>query len=153
MSQIQSIIKESRIRGLALVMYHNENLIGFLKAFTSEFRRKAHVLTNSTMMIDPTVIGQGFGTRLLRTYLDEIQTTMQHIRVMELLPYNLNVKGIQLYERMGFVHVATSPNKIRYVDGTFGDQLLMHWINPNFCDKALEKYHDYLQRLIKVVDE
>ncbi|CAF1353719.1 unnamed protein product [Rotaria sordida] len=149
-SYIQAEIKNAQLHGLVLLMFNDGKLIGFVKAYTSEFRRKAHVLTNATMMMDPTAVGQGFGTQLLEAYLDELQKSLRHIRVMELLPYDLNVKGIRLYERMGFVLTATLPNKIRYLNGTFGDQLLMNWINPSFCDQVLLQYYQYLKTLNNV---
>jgi RimJ/RimL family protein N-acetyltransferase len=147
-SYIKSIIEDAHLRGLILLMFNNENLIGILKGYTSEFRRKAHVLTNVTMMIDSNTVGQGLGTQLLKAYQDEIQKSFQHIRVMELLPYNSNIKGIGLYKKMGFVLTATLPGKIRYIDGTFGDQLLMNWTNPNFSNQALLEYYEHLQKLI-----
>ena len=148
LTYVESIIENACLRGLALLMFKDGNLIGFLKAYTPEFRRKAHVLTNATMMMDPSAVAQGFGAQLLRAYLNEIQKSLRHIRVMELLPYDSNVIGIQLYERMGFVLTATLPKKIRYMDGTFGDQLLMNWTNPDFCEQALLQYYEYLQKLI-----
>lgn len=147
-SYVKSIIKDAHLRGLILLMFNNKNLIGFLKGYTSEFRRKAHILTNVTMMVDPNAVGQGLGAQLLKAYQDEIQKSFQHIRAMELLPYNSNIRGIRLYEKMGFVLTATLPGKIRYIDGTFGDQLLMNWINPNFSNQALLQYHEHLQKLI-----
>jgi RimJ/RimL family protein N-acetyltransferase len=145
---VESVLQHANLYGLILLMYKDGNLIGFLKAYTSEFRRKGHILTNATIMIDPTALGEGFSTQLLRTYLGEIQKSWRHIRVMELLPHDSNIRGIRLYERLGFILTATLANQIRYVDGTFGDQLVMTWINPNFCSQALLKYYQYLEKLI-----
>ena len=39
--------------GLILVFEEDKKIIGYLKAFTSEFRCLAHVLTNATMMVHP----------------------------------------------------------------------------------------------------
>ena len=150
-SYIKSIIEDAHLLGLILLMFDNENLIGIVKGYTSRFRRKAHVLTDVTIMMDPDTVGQGLGTQLLKAYQDEIQKSFQHIRVMELLPYNSNIKGIGLYEKMGFVLTATLPGKIRYIDGAFGDQLLMNWTNPNFSNQALLEYYEYLQKLINYI--
>jgi GNAT superfamily N-acetyltransferase len=96
---VESVLQHANLYGLILLMYKDGNLIGFLKAYTSEFRRKGHILTNATIMIDPTALGEGFSTQLLRTYLGEIQKSWRHIRVMELLPHDSNIRGIRLYER------------------------------------------------------
>jgi len=146
---IQSILQQAHLRGLALVMFVDGKLVGFLKAYTSEFRRQAHILMNVTVMIEPTLSSQGFGTLLWRSYLQEVQEHMRHIQIMEILPHASNTEAIRIYEKKGFKLLATLPNKIRYENGTFGAQLVMYITNPNFCNQVLLQYHTYLQKLIK----
>lgn len=129
-------------------MFMEGKLIGFLKAYTSEFRRQAHILMNATILTEPTLSGQRFGSLLCQSYIHEVQEHMRHIQIMEIVPHTSNIRAIKLYEQIGFVLIAALPNKIRYENGTFGAQLVMHKTNPNFCNSAHLQYHIYLQKLI-----
>jgi len=41
----------------------------------------------------------------------------------------------------------SSKNKILNPDGTFGDQVLMEWVNPHFDNKIALQYNSYLLQL------
>lgn len=72
---------------------------------------------------------------------------MRHIYKVELLPHDSNIKSIELYKKLGFQITYESRRKILNPDETFGDQVLMEWINPNFEVTALYGYHEYLRQL------
>ena len=147
LTYIQSILHQACLRGLVLLMFENGKLLGYMKGYTSEFRRQAHVLGNGTAMVKPSSIGQGHVHKLYQTYHDEIQTSMRHIRLVEIVPHDSNIHAIRLNEKLVFVRQASLPNKIRYANGTFGSEIVMQWINPHFCELSLLRYHEYLRGL------
>ncbi|CAF2104468.1 unnamed protein product [Rotaria magnacalcarata] len=57
LGSVKSALWQATLRGTVLVMFQNENLIGFFKTYTNEFCRHAHVHSNLTIMIDPTNVG------------------------------------------------------------------------------------------------
>ena len=49
--------------GLCIVVEENNKIIGFMKAYTSEFKTLAHVLTNTTIMICSDYQNKGYGKK------------------------------------------------------------------------------------------
>ena len=145
---MQSILHQTCQRGLGLALFDENNLIGFLKAYTSEFRRQAHIFANFTIMMDPTIKTNGHGAKLSLTYRDEILKSFHHVFLFETVPHASNIDAIRFNEKAGFVLQARLPNKIWHTDGSFGDQLVMHQINPNFSKEALLEYHAYLKKAL-----
>jgi GNAT superfamily N-acetyltransferase len=71
---ISKVLNKGLERGLVLVFDQKNQIIGYLKAFTSPFRCLAHVLTNATMMVHPEWQGKGYGSQLIDAYLSEIKS-------------------------------------------------------------------------------
>ncbi|MEA5536815.1 GNAT family N-acetyltransferase [Crocosphaera sp. XPORK-15E] len=131
-SYVQEEVNKGLTRGLILVLENQGSIIGYLKAFTSEFGCQAHVLTNATMMLHPFWQNQGYGGQLIEAYLTEIQRNMPHILRFELLPHQSNQKAICFYERHGFVIESKARQKIRNQRGNLEAEVTMVWFNPNF---------------------
>lgn len=100
-------------------------------------------------MTEPTAIGQRHAFKLYQAYRDEIEKSMCHILLVETVPYCSSIHPIGVSDKVGFIRQASLPNKIRYTDGTFGSEIVLHWTNPNFCEQSLLQYHEYLRTLIK----
>ena len=147
LSYIQDELEQARLRGLALLMFEDDQLLGLIKGYTSQYRRQAHVIANGTVMLDPTAVGQRLGCKLGEKYLNTIQMSMRHIHLMEAVPHCLSAQSIGLTERFGFKRCATIPKKIHYTDGSFGNQIVLQWTNPQFCQESLLRYHEYLHSL------
>lgn len=122
-------------------------LVGYFKTYTSPFKSLAHILGDATIMIDPKYQNKGIGTVMIKQLQNRMITTMRHIYKLQLLPHDTNVKSIQIYKKLGFHIAYPSRNKILNPDQTFGDQVLMEWINPNFDVDSLYIYHRYLRQL------
>jgi L-amino acid N-acyltransferase YncA len=144
---ISEVVKNGIERGLVLVIDQENQIIGYLKAFTSRFRCLAHVLTNATMMVHPEWQGKGYGSQLMDAYLEEIQANMPHILRFELLPHQGNQRAIKFYERHGFVRESLASQKIRNPQGNFDSEVTLVWFNPNFSEEGLKRYHAFLSRL------
>ena len=141
---IREVLHQGLVRGLILVIEIDNKIIGYLKAFTSEFRSLAHVLTHATMIIHPEYQSAGYGGQLVDTYLEEIKFSMPYILRFELLPHQGNQKAIQFYQRHGFVQESLAQKKIRTIQGTFEPEVTLVWYNPKFSQDALAKYHTFL---------
>ncbi|MBD2682866.1 MULTISPECIES: GNAT family N-acetyltransferase [Nostoc] len=142
---ISDVLHKGLERGLILVIEKDNKIVGYLKAFTSEFRSLAHVLTNATMIVHPEYQSAGYGGQLLDTYLEQIKSNMPHILRFELFPHQSNQKAIEFYERHGFVQESLAQKKIRHPKGTFEAEETLVWFNPNFSKDALKKYHSFLK--------
>ncbi|CAF3221363.1 unnamed protein product [Rotaria socialis] len=148
LGSVNSALWQATLCGIVLVMFQNENLIGFFKTYTNEFCRQTHVHSNLTIMIDPTSVRQGFGTELWVACENALLKSFPHIIVTEILPHDSNMDAIKLYNRMGYVTEAKLPKKIWYTDGSFGDQVVLYKMNLNFCEQSLLKYQKYLRNLL-----
>jgi putative acetyltransferase len=135
--------------GLVLVVEQGNQIIGYLKAFTSRFKCLAHVLTNATMMVHPEWQGKGYGSQLMDAYLSEIKANMPHILRFELLPHQSNSRAIEFYERHGFVRESIAFQKIGKPQGNFDSEVTLVWFNPNFSEEGLKRYHAFLSRPIR----
>jgi hypothetical protein len=144
---VEEMVKSGLERGFVLVAQIDNNIIGYAKSFTSKFKCLAHILTDGTLMIHPDH-QRGCGAKLLLTLLYEIKTNMRHILKFEIYPHKTNKLAVQMYCKLGFKIELSNANKIRNYDGSFGDELLMSWENPNFSQDKLNEYHLYLKELI-----
>ncbi len=144
---VSEVLKKGLTRGLVLVLEKDNQIIGYLKAFTSEFRCLAHVLTNATMMVHPEWQGRGYGSTLMNAYLSEIKSSMPHILRFELLPHQGNQRAIRFYSRHGFVQESLAQKRIRNPNLTFEPEVTMVWFNPNFSEEELNKYHAFISTI------
>lgn len=144
---VKSEITKALLRGLTLTISDNYQLFGFFKAYTSEYRRYAHVLTNATLIIDPDFTNRNYGEQLAQASINRVIQGFPHILIGESLPFQSNYSAMRLYTRMGFVHHTQLPMRIFHTGGKFSAQDVLHYINPNFCQKALLQYHQYLRKL------
>jgi ribosomal protein S18 acetylase RimI-like enzyme len=145
---VNNTVRKGLQRGLILVIKKDKNIIGYLKAFTSEFRTLAHVLTNTKMIVHPEWQGREYGSNLINAYLEKIKANMPHILRFELLPHQSNQRAIRFYQRHGFVQESLAEQKIRNVNGNFEPEVILVWFNPNFSKDALRKYHAFQRTLI-----
>jgi L-amino acid N-acyltransferase YncA len=100
LTYIQIILQQACLRSLALLMFENGKLLGYMKAYTSEFRRLTHVLTDGTVMMKPTAIGKGYVCKLYQAFYDEVQNSMRHIRLIEIVVHSSNIHSIRLNKKM-----------------------------------------------------
>ena len=148
LNYVQTILQQANLRGLALGIFDQGKLMGFIKGYTSEFRHRSHFLSDLTLMIEPSAISQGYAPKLCHAFMNEVQRSMHHIRFVDGPSYSSNTHSIYLQKKLGLVYQATLPMRIHYLDGTYGDEIFMRWVNVNFCQRALDRYNEYLKTLI-----
>ena len=142
---IEKELKKALELGLSLVMEKDNKIIGFIKAYTSEYITLAHVLVNTTIMIHSDYQNKGYGTLLVNKFLNIIQNDMQYIYELELVPHKTNNGAILFYKKNGFREEYISHSRIfNKKNNNFEDEICLTWKNPSFNMKSLEIYHNYL---------
>ena len=145
---IESEIKNALERGLVLVAVDNNKIIGSFKAYTSKYRKLAHVLTNATFTSLPTFDGKRGFVLLLKSFLEYIQLNCPHIYKLEGIPHESNSELVKYYLKFGFVIECNVQNEIFNTEkNTFEKQIVIYWLNSNFSMESLKKYQKYLGTL------
>ncbi len=124
--------------GLIFVAEYHGKLIGSILAWKLEQKVFAHVLSQTSILVDPDFQGKGIGSKLIATMLDEIKQHKPDILRVELMARESN-PAIKLYERMGFRHEGAFEKRILGITGTFEADIPMAWFNPNFDATAIRK--------------
>lgn len=144
---VKSFIEQATIRGLARVLCEDAKPVAFLKAYTSEYCRYAHILTNGTLIVDPTKVGKEYGSQLYKACVDEVIASFHHILIIETIANASNDGAARLYTRLGNTLQARLPNKTFQDNGKLDDHLVFHMTNPNFKRQYHLKYQEYLKSL------
>jgi len=130
---INEILNASLERGIIFVAEHNNTIIGSVFKYKENIKILNHVLYDGTILVDPDYQGNGIGTTLYTTLLNEVK---EHHP--EILRINLKVRisnpTIRLYERLGFKKEGEFKNLIRNEKGQLESVISMVWFNPNFKD-------------------
>jgi RimJ/RimL family protein N-acetyltransferase len=119
LNRIKSIKKSSNSK-IFIAEIDNE-LIGFLILRGDEFRRRAHI-RYIAMGVLREYCSKGLGPKLLKAAIEDCEK--MNIKRMELVVDVLNVRGIKLYQRMGF-EIEGIFRKAKLIDGVFTDQYSM----------------------------
>ncbi len=135
--------------GLSIVIEENNEIIGFMKAYTSEFRALAHVLSNTTIMIRSDYQNMGYGKKMIQYFCNYIENYMKHIYRFELLPHESNKKAMNFYLQNNFKIESTSKYRVLGINNNFEDEIKMVWFNKNFNQDSLSSYCNFLSQYIK----
>ena len=99
---VQHFLSRAQAQGVGLVAEQAGQIVAEIHAYTSGLRIFAHVLGDLTVAVDAAVQGQGLGRQLFEALLAAAQTRFPHVRRVELLVRESNVRAIALYEKLGF---------------------------------------------------
>lgn len=155
LSMVKDMILASLLRGATLVAEKDGELIGYIQAHSSIFRRYAHVQANMKLFaaVDHRqFVGCGL---LLADSLMRIMHTFPHVALVRIDSYQHSAQVVSLYYKLGFVLQAETVDGIFLESATpdtdrqsiFGGELHMILRNPDFRYVALLKYHEYLKKL------
>lgn len=117
--------------GLALVVEHGGRLIGSMIKYKLEPRVFSHVLADGSVLVDPDFQGKGIGSKLIVTFLKEVQEHHPEILRVEIIARESN-PAIKLYEKLGFKREGTFEGRIRGIGGALEADIPMVWFNPSF---------------------
>ena len=149
---IESEVRNALERGLMLVAVDDGNkIVGSFKAYTSKYRKLAHVLANTTFTSLPTFEGKKGFVLLLKNFLEYIQSNYSHIYKLEGVPHESNTELLKFYTKNQISIETEIRDKVFSArKNSFEKEIVVYWLNPNFSMESLKKYQEYLGTLSKV---
>ena len=129
---IFSLLNKSEDQCIFLVVEDNDGeIIGFAHAEKKGLAAYAHILTNYTIAVSPDLQKKGYGRGIFMGFLEYILNERPDIKRLEMEIKN-DKDRVALFEAAGFSVEAIIKDRARAANGTFYDQVLMAWMNPNF---------------------
>ncbi len=132
-SYINHIMTASEGGGIELVVEdpdNSEKLIAEIHCFRLNLKIFNHILGDLTIVVHPNFQGNGIGKLIFSKLINIIEKREEILRV-ELQCRETNIKGIELYKKIGFELEGRLRHRTLTKDN-IEDDLLMAWINPNF---------------------
>lgn len=147
---ITSEVKNALERGLILIACSNNKITGSFKAYTSKYKKLAHIMTNGTFTVMPNYEGKKSFVFLLKAFLKELSENYKYIYKLEGVPHETNMDLINYYSGFGFIIEGRIKNKIfNLTTNSFNDEIIISWKNPNFDFNELKKYQEKLEKMYK----
>ena len=147
---IKSEIENALERGLILIACSNNEIVGSFKAYTSKYKKLAHIMTNGTFTVMPTYEGKKSFVFLLKAFLKELSENYKYIYKLEGVPHETNMDLVNYYLGFDFIIEGRIKNKIfNLTTNSFNDEIIISWKNPNFDFNELKKYQEKLQKMYK----
>lgn len=136
-SYIQHHLEAALERGVMIVAAETgrgKKLRGAIHAYRPNPKSFSHMLSALTIVIHPEFQGKGVGRQVFSHFLETIQKSHPAILRVELIVRESNLRGILLYETLGFVREGRMEKRIRSTSGGHEADISMAWFNPNFAD-------------------
>lgn len=118
--------------GLILVGLIEGKIIAEIHAVTPKLYAFQHLMTDLTIVVDPSFQGQGNGKRIFKQFLHTIETDFSTILRVELFTREDNKKNVKFYEGLGFINEGRQKGKIFVTKNNFDTPIHMAWFNPKF---------------------
>ena len=131
---ITRILDNAVSTGLIFVAEFKGDIIGSVLQYALEPKGFAHVLGETSILVDPEFQGTGIGTAIFTALLDEVKENHPEIFRLELIVRESN-PAIKLYERLGFKKEGRFQHRIASANGTLEADIPMAWFNPNYLAK------------------
>lgn len=128
---IDKILSNGINHGIALVVEHNNALIGSMIKYRLEPEIFSHVLMEGSIIVDPAFHGKGIGSHMITTFLKEVEQEHPEILRVEIIARESN-PAIKLYEKMRFKREGRFEGRIKGINGTLEADIPMVWINPQY---------------------
>lgn len=109
----------------------NEKVIGMVIGTKNGLDMYSHILSDLTVIVHPDHQSKGYARQLSLGFMEHIFNHRPDVmRVeMEVMTHD---KLIDAFLMAGFVKEAVTDRRIKNLDGTFSNSVLMVWFNPNF---------------------
>ena len=128
---INKVLSNGMDRGLFLVAEFEDKLIGLMVKYKLEPKVFSHILSEGSILVDPNFQGIGIGSKIITTFLKEIEENHPEILRVEIIARESN-PAIKLYEKFGFKKEGRLENRICGINGKLEADIPMAWINPKF---------------------
>lgn len=89
------------------VGYIQENKINDWPAFVESIGDEPHSAAIDIFIGNPSFIGKGYGSRVIKQFLQEVVFTQKGITTCYIDPEPANIRAIRAYEKAGFVYQRT----------------------------------------------
>lgn len=119
------------LNGLFLVAEHDNKLIGAMVTYRLGLKVFDHILGESSILVDPDFQGIGIGSKIISTFLKEVEENHPEILRVELIARESN-PAIKLYEKLGFKKEGRFERRICGIDNKFEADIPMVWMNSRF---------------------
>ena len=127
---VAGFMGRARDDGIELVAEEGGRIVGEIHASRVGIASLAHLLTDLTIAVAPSVQGKGLGRALFARLLHEVSTSMPHITRVELFARDSNVRARSLYASLGFVEEGRLRARVNNARGEAETDTVMGWIRP-----------------------
>jgi len=137
-SYIEHFLQTALKRGLIIVAQEEGKggkLRGAIHAYRPNPKAFSHVLSSLTIVVHPDTQGHGVGRQIFSEFLDTVKKSNRDILRVELFVRESNLRGILLYETLGFVREGRMENRMKRIGGGHEADIYMAWSNPKFKAK------------------
>jgi putative acetyltransferase len=131
-SYILQFLKASIDKGLILVGLIEGEIIAEIHAITPNIFAFQHLMTDLTIVVDPSLQGKGIGKRIFKQFLTIIETDFPNILRLELFTREHNERNVKFYESLGFMNEGRQERKIYLSKNNFHTPIHMAWFNANY---------------------
>ncbi len=128
---IESFIHKSISTGISLHVKKNGRIIAEIHAYTPEINVFSHILSDLTICVDPDYQGHSYGRMIFSELIKVVKDKMLHIKRIELIARESNIKAIKFYESLGFVREGALRKRIYGVSGKYENDIPMGWLRED----------------------
>lgn len=118
-----NVLEKSKVLGINIGAYHNDQLIGFVYCYKSELAVFKPTLANLTIAVHPDYQAKGIGRELLTRLINQAKQDDSTSRI-ELHSPSINLNAIKLYESVGFTKEGLLRKRVM-LKGKITDDLIM----------------------------
>jgi ribosomal protein S18 acetylase RimI-like enzyme len=109
-----------------------DRLIGEIHSYKPGLNALSHVLEHLTIAVHPSFQRKGIGRTLFTALLDKVRSDHPEVLRVELIAKESNHAALNLYRSLGFLEEGRMVKRIKRPDGSFEDDILMVWMNPDY---------------------
>ncbi|MCG8576309.1 MAG: GNAT family N-acetyltransferase [Flavobacteriales bacterium] len=129
---IFSLLNKKEDEIVSLVAEDEEGkLLGVIHATKNGLESYTHILSDLTIIIRPEAQGKGVAKALGYHVLNYIRDHRPDVWRLEVEAIS-KLDHLDIFYAAGFVKEGEIKNRIRNIDGSFSDSVLLVWFNPNF---------------------
>jgi len=129
---IFSLLNKPDDQIVSLVAEDDEGeLMGVVHACKNGLESYGHILTDLTIIVRPEFQGKGVARALGEAILRYVAANRPDVWRLEMEARKEKTR-LDIFLAAGFVTEGEIKNRIRNIDGSFADSVLLAWFNPNF---------------------
>ncbi len=129
---IFSLLNRAKDQIVSLVAESDDgDLLGVIHAVKNGLESYDHILSDLTIIVRPEYQGKGVARALGIAILEYIVENRPDVWRLEVESRTEKTR-LDIFAKAGFVWEGEIKNRIRNIDGSFADSILLVWFNPNF---------------------